>query len=282
MTWSERAPGLVRGLLTEWGLTPSGPVRHSESSLVAPVESDGTAALLLVRRPDPERAGEVAALQGWGGRGAARLLTADPRRWALLVERVDGPDLSGLAPVAACAVVAELTATLHRPASPVVPALVPYVAARLDDIARLGRDAPLPSRFAEQALAAGRALLEGEERALLHGDLRYTHVLAAQREPWLAIAPLGFAGDPCFEIAPLLWHRWRDYGSDLSAGILERFWAVVDATGWSERRARDWVVVRSVASIARTVAAAAGQPLDEPTRDWVTCMVITCKAMQSV
>jgi streptomycin 6-kinase len=36
-------------------------------------------------------------------------------------------------------------------------------------------------------------------QVLLHGDLNPTNVLAAQREPWLAIDPKPMVGDPAFD-----------------------------------------------------------------------------------
>jgi streptomycin 6-kinase len=44
--------------------------------------------------------------------------------------------------------------------------------------------------------------------ALLHGDLHFENVLAADREPWLAIDPKPLRGDPGFDI-PVL-HNRRD------------------------------------------------------------------------
>ena len=45
---------------------------------------------------------------------------------------------------------------------------------------------------------------------LIHGDLHYENVLAADREPWLVIDPKPMAGDPHYELAPMLWNRWDE------------------------------------------------------------------------
>ena len=45
---------------------------------------------------------------------------------------------------------------------------------------------------------------------MIHGDLHYENVLAADREPWLAIDPKPMAGDPHYEVAPMLWNRWDE------------------------------------------------------------------------
>ena len=71
-------------------------------------------------------------------------------------------------------------------------------------------------------------------------------MLAGDREPWLAIAPEPLSGDPHFEVAPLLWHRWDELAGDVRRGVRARFHAVIDAAMLDEERARDWVIVRAV------------------------------------
>ena len=255
--WSARVSGLVAALMAEGRLPATGPAAERGPARVQPVVTDdGIEATLEVAPQDPDRAGSVVALQTWGGKGAARLLTADPRRGAVLLERLGDAALTVLPPLDGCTVVTGLYPELHVPATAALPQLAPFVAARLDGVAGLGRDVPLPGRFARQALAAGRSLLADMPRTVVHGDLTYDTVVAGGRRPWLA--------------------------SDLTAGILDRFWAIVDGTGWDERRVRDWVVVRSVAEVAATVARAGRRPLSARDLALVTRMIVTCKAMQGV
>jgi hypothetical protein len=115
-------------------------------------------------------------------------------------------------------------------------------------------------------------------RTVVHGDLT-THGRGRRRRPgWPS--PLRLRGDPCYEPPPAL-APLGDYGSD-SPPDLDRFWAIVDGTGWDERRVRDWVVVRSVAEVAATVARAGRRPLSARDLALVTRMIVTCKAMQGV
>jgi len=58
-------------------------------------------------------------------------------------------------------------------------------------------------------------------RALRHVDLHFANVLAADREPWLAIDPKGLLGDPAFESVTVLWNRVEEYG-DRSDAVLRR------------------------------------------------------------
>ena len=49
---------------------------------------------------------------------------------------------------------------------------------------------------------------------MIHGDLHYENVLAADREPWLVIDPKPTNGDPHYEVAPLLWNRWEELAAE--------------------------------------------------------------------
>ena len=75
-------------------------------------------------------------------------------------------------------------------------------------------------------------------------------MLAGDRAPWLAIAPEPLSGDPHYEVAPLLWHRWDELadprGQGVRRGVRARFHATIDAARLDEERARDWVIVRAV------------------------------------
>src|SRR4029079_11977243 len=104
----DRLPGLLRDLLAEWGLVVDGPPTHGYCALVVAVLADGAEAVLKVAFPDDESEHEALVLQHWGGRGAVRLLRADPHRRALLLERLQSRDLTALWDVDACGVVGGL------------------------------------------------------------------------------------------------------------------------------------------------------------------------------
>ena len=89
---------------------------------------------------------------------------------------------------------------------------------------------------------------------MLHGNLHYGTVLAAEREPWLAVAPRPMNGDPHYELAPMLWHRWDDVAGDVRGGVRRRFYRLVDASGFDEERVRAWTVVRVVLAAMRDPA----------------------------
>lgn len=240
---------LRQELLEEWQLTPDGEPGHDGG--VVPVRTaGGRPAVLKLGAAEHEHL----ALQHWHGTGAVQLLRADPHRRALLLERVHPEDLADHWDVEACEIVGGLYARLHVPAPPQLPLLSQEVRRWTD---RLG-DAPLPRRLVEQAVALGNAFAtdEATDGRMLHTDLHYGHVLAGDREPWLAIAPEALNGDPHFEVAPLLWHRWDELAGDVRRGVRARFHAAIDAAGLDEDRARDWVIVRAVVRAASDPAQA--------------------------
>lgn len=285
--WLDGLPRTFREVVEEWGLTPEGEPMHGFCSVVVPVSTaEGIPAVLKLGFTEGESEHEHLALRAWGGRGAVRLLGADPRRGALLLERLHQRTLEDLGEVEACEVIAGLYPRLHRPALPQLRTVTSYVARWLDALATMPVDGPIPRRLVEQALHLGRALVEdpASTGVLVHGDLHYANVLAADREPWLAIDPKAMSGDPHYEPAPALWNRWEEMASsgDLRTALRRRFHTLVDAAGLDEARARDWVVVRMVLNAHWAVADArrADRPLSADESEWITRCVALVKAVQ--
>jgi streptomycin 6-kinase len=63
-----------------------------------------------------------------------------------------------------------------------------------------------------------------DSSVLLHADLHYENVLAADREPWLAIDPKPMLGVAEYQVAPALWNRWPEAlsANDLSNHLRRR------------------------------------------------------------
>jgi streptomycin 6-kinase len=281
--WSafgRRLPRIFRELLAEWELTVSGPSLHGHCSVVVPVVADGNAVMLKVGFPDEESEHEALGLQHWAGDGAVRLLRADPHRRALLLERLRLTDLTSVDALHACEVVAGLYRRLHVPAPARLRKLGEYVARETEDLAGVPRDAPLPHRLVQQAVALGRALVEdpASHGVLIHTDLHYENVLAGDREAWLAIDPKPVSGDPHYEVAPMLWNRWDEVVAtgDVRTATRRRFHTLVDAAGLDEARARDWVVVRMMHNALWELH---DNPAD-PDADYLTMCIAIAKAVQ--
>ena len=276
--WVRRLPAIAVDMLARWRLRPDGPPMHGHCSLVLPVRTaDGAAAVLKISFPDDESEHEHVVLRRWAGAAAVRLLSADPHRRAMLLERLHGADLTGLTDVDACRVVAGLYRRIHVPAMPPLRTLGSYLRRWNADLAALPRGAPIPRRLVEQAAALGADLAAepATDSRVIHCDLHYANVLAADREPWLVIDPKPVNGDPHYEIAPMLWNRWEELGGDVREGVRRRFHTLVDAAGFDEDRARAWVVVRMVHNAMWALQ-------DGPRADpgWLTTCVSVAKAVQ--
>jgi streptomycin 6-kinase len=291
--WLDRLPRLLEELLDEWDLTRDGDdLWHGFCSLVVPVNSpDGRRAVLKIGFDgDDESLQEALALQHWHGAGAVRLLRADPRRRALLLERLERRDLTEVGDREACAIVAGLYPKLHLAALPQLATLSSYVARWLDELAAQPRDIPIPPRYRDQALSLGRDLVSDAASVgrIIHGDLHYENVLAApldrlqDRGQWLAIDPKPMSGDPHYELAPMLWNRYDELAGDVRNGIRHRFGTLIALAELDEDRARDWVVVRMVlnANWAVQDSQRAGRELSVQERNWVTRCIAITKAVQ--
>ena len=246
--------------------------------------------MLKIGFPHNESEHEHLALRHWQGRGSVRLLRADPRRGALLLERLDTRDLSDTWDIEACEIVGSLYATLHVPALPQLRTLTSYISRLTERLAALPRSAPLPRRLIEHAVSLGRdfATDPATDGTLIHGDLHYANVLATSRPDgpeWLAIDPKPVSGDPHYEVAPLLWNRWDELahapgGQSLRDGVRGRFHATIDAAGLDEDRARDWVIVRMLHNALFELEerpAVGGSPCDA---DYLTMCITLAKAVQ--
>ena len=279
--WVDALPALVDEVVEEWQLQVDGAAMHGWCALVVPVRTPGGApAVLKLHKPDEESEHEHLALQRWGGNGAVKLLRADPRRFAMLLERLHPEDLTDLWDLEACEIVAGLYGQLHVPAMPQLRPLTTYVERWTAELAALPRDAPLPRRLVEHAVSLGRAFLTDEASVgtVIHTDLHYENVLAADRQPWLAIDPKPVSGDPHYEVAPLLWNRWDELAGDIRGGVRRRFHATIDAAGFDEDRARDWVIVRMMHNALWELQdQAAGQ---RATPDWLTTCIAVAKSVQ--
>lgn len=295
-SWLDRLPRLAATLLDEWELTLDGDALHGWCSLVLPVRTsdDRDAVLKVSFDGDDESLHEAQALTRWNGDGAVRLLRADPRRRALVLERLRLRDLTAVPVEDAGPVLADLYARLHRPAGPPFPALADVAGTWLDDLEALGPDIPFPRSLRSQALSLGRDLVADPpgRPVLLHGDLHWENVLALDDaavgsgpQCWRAIDPKPMVGDPHLEPAPLVWNRWQElqqHRRGPRAAIRERLELVTDATGLDHDRVRDWFLVRVVLNAGWAVADArhASRALTDAEQRSITWCVTMAKAVQ--
>ncbi|KAB7746009.1 hypothetical protein GA707_00220 [Nostocoides sp. F2B08] len=242
--WALRVRRLIVECLDQWDLMVTGPASTGWTAVVLPVTRNGRPAVLKVGWPHVESAAEHTALQLWGGRGAARLLAADPGRGALLLESLDaGRTLAGLDAFTACDIAGDLLRRLHVPAPPTIPSLADYLRPHLDRL----DDPSVPRRFAARTRALGDELLDERDHVVLHTDLHYENVLAGSREPWLAIDPKPFAGHPGFEFQPLLRNRVAELGTGagLRWSVRHRLERAAEAAVVDREEARLWTLLHT-------------------------------------
>ena len=119
LAWLAGLPTLIRELEARWSLTIGAPFDSDEVSCVwvAPVtRANGSVAVLMVGVPHFEAQDEIAGLRFWNGDPTARLIEADERVGAMLLERCEpGTHLRVLRPeVEQDVVVASLLRRLWR------------------------------------------------------------------------------------------------------------------------------------------------------------------------
>lgn len=277
-SWVDGLPRLIRAQLDEWDLHTDGPAFHGYCSIVLPVRtSEGAPAVLKIAFPDDESEHEHLALRRWAGAGAVRLLRADPHRRVILLEQLQQRNLNELWDIEACEIVAGLYSQIHVPALPQLRSLAECTERWTADLTRLPRNAPVPRRLVEQAIALGKELAADPATTgtLIHGDLHYENVLAADRAPWLVIDPKPMNGDPHYEIAPMLWNRWDELAGYVRDGVRRRLSTLVDAAGLDADRARAWVIVRMLHNAMWELTETA-----DPDADSLTTCVAIAKAVQ--
>ncbi|WP_369183914.1 aminoglycoside phosphotransferase family protein [Streptomyces sp. Y1] len=209
--WVAELPRIVDELLERWGCSPDGEVTHGGVGLIVPVRRPATGpAVLKVSFPHPGNVHEPDAFAAWCGRGAVRLHERDDPRFAMLLERAHPATLAELPDADQLVTVAGRLN--HRLAVPAPPEL-PRLSERTDTWEReLRRDAAelahtMPASVVAAAVATVRELGPGQPDTLVHGDLHARNILRADREPWLAVDPKGYVGDPAYDAGTLLKSR---------------------------------------------------------------------------
>jgi streptomycin 6-kinase len=252
--WLARLPRLAEECAEMWGVALGPPFEPALIAFVAPAEfADGTRAVLKLNFPEPESEHEADALDCWQGKGAVRLLCADPGRRALLVERCEpGTQLWQVSDdVEASRIAAGVLRRLWRPA----PARFRRLA---DEAARWARE--LPARYEalgepferellDTALAALQELAPTQgEMVVCHQDLHGGNVLRAERDDWLAIDPKPLAGERAFDAASLLRDRRWELGlSGAPARIRRRLDLLAAELDLDRERMRGWGVAHALA-----------------------------------
>jgi len=254
--WLENLPGLVDVLTGEWNLSLERTFDYPSLSFVSLArQPDGSRRVLKAGFLYDEISSEIDSLRFYDGRGAVRLLNADKKRGALLLEYLDPgkqlADPSGLDDDKKSEIAAELIKKLHRP----LPEGVAFKT--LDDWTNgltkirkrfaAGKD-PFPAGTVELAERFRTELLRSSPaKVLLHADFQHYNILSSDRDPWLAVDPKGVIGDPAYEPAPFIRNCLWDTG-DPAKRLSRRLEIFSYRLAIDRERIHAWLAVDSVLS----------------------------------
>ncbi len=222
--WLEGLPAAVDALARRWSFTPGHPFALSYNYVLRGWRAGGQPVVFKIGVPRPEITREIEALRCYDGRGICRLLEADVEAGAMLLEALrPGTMLAELDDdELATAIGAGVMQGLFRP----LPKEHPFVpvetwAADLEAIPRFPGGTPLPAGLVDRARGLFAELFaSAAPPVLIHGDLHHFNILAAGREPWLAIDPKGMAGEPAYEVGAFLRNPFPAFPARPDAGRL--------------------------------------------------------------
>ena len=216
--WLDNLPAFLGTLEERWGMRLKMPFELSYNYVAPGVRADGSEVVLKTWLVNKEMLSEMESLRLWDGRGIARLLDYDAEAGAMLLERLrPGTTLAEVADDdEATRIAAEVMKKLWIPAPEDPRGLLCTADGWVRGMERLraefsGGVGPFPAHLVEAAerLFADLLASAGPMR-LLHGDLHHWNILAAQREPWLALDPKGLVGEVAYEPGALLRNRWPE------------------------------------------------------------------------
>jgi streptomycin 6-kinase len=250
--WLGTLPTTAARIAAAWSLRIEAPFQPGgQTAWVAPVRTPaGERQVLKLAWRHPETEHEADALEAWDGHGAVRLhaATDSAETIALLLERCrPGTPLSTRPETEQDEVLAGLLPRLWRAPRPghrfrPLLAMCETWAKEFD-----ARIAASPTLVDPGLARVGMSLFltlptTAERRVLLATDLHAGNVLAAEREPWLAIDPNPYVGDPTYDPLQHLLNCIERLHAD-PPGLAER---IADLLGLDPLRLRRWLFARCI------------------------------------
>ena len=235
--WLAGLPALVAQIAAGWQLEVADPfLPGGTTAWVAPVRDQaGHDFVLKVGWPHPEAQHEADGLRTWDGAGTVRLRQANQltKATVLLLERCrPGTQLRACPPEEHDLVIAGLLRRLRMEPSPghrfrPLSDMCDYWASRYEERSSAERSG-LAAPLAQEGIRLLRELPRTSgATVLLHTDLHAGNVLAAEREPWLAIDPKPYVGDPTYDVTQHIFNGVFIEGAD-AGGLASRMARLLD------------------------------------------------------
>jgi streptomycin 6-kinase len=257
--WLSELPAQLATCAKRWCLHIGAPFELTYNYVAPAVAATGEEVVVKLSPPsNPELEPEATALRLAAGRGATRLLDADLSLGILLLERATpGTTLTALSlrdDAAATSAAATVMRRLWRPVPTDHP--FPTIGRWARGFSRLraahdGGTGPLPESTVDAAEHLFAELsASATESVVLHGDLHHDNILAAEREPWLAIDPKGLVGEPAYEAGALLRNPYPQLLDAPDPGRLlsRRLDQLADELTLDRRRLHGWAYAQAVLS----------------------------------
>lgn len=260
--WLKSLPEHIGRLRDQWSLSIGDPiVENASCSWVAPcVRADGSAAILKLGMPHTQAESEIDGLYFWRGDPTVFLFEFDRAANAMLLERcLPGTPLKSLPTAEQDPIVARIlqrvwAKTPDKETFRSLQNMVQEWTSGPDEQNEKGYDYGLLKEGDQlRAALAGDAATE----VMLATDLHGGNILRATREPWLAIDPKPYYGDPTYDATQHLLNdkeRLRSDGertiarfADLAELDAERLQCWLFARLASEARVSDQQLARKIA-----------------------------------
>lgn len=245
--WLAELPRVAAETSQRWGVTLDRSFDDATCSFVAKARRpDGSPAVLKIAMPHFEGEHEVDGLLFWNGNPTVRVLAHDRALHAMLLEYCGGSRAVRTLPEPEQDhVIAGLLRRMWRTPPPPHPfRTLSSMISRWCHETRVREDAWPDTGLVRAGLREFEDLARSDTSStLLATDLHAGNVLRAEREPWLAIDPKPFVGDPAYDATQHLLNCRERLRSDASS-MVGRFAAMLDVDA---ERVRRWLFARLAA-----------------------------------
>jgi streptomycin 6-kinase len=255
IAWLKELPRFLETIARRLSITACVPLATEEAScawLGVVTLGDGTSAVLKAALPHMEGEHEIRGLRFWNGDGTVQVIDADESVGVMLLEHCrPGTNLRTLKEAQQDEVISALLRRLWQRQPP--PGEFRPLSQMLEYWSR--ETAAQAEHWSDAGIVReGLGLFNDLPRtapseALLATDLHAGNVLRAEREPWLAIDPKPFSGDPAYDATQHLLNCRSRLRVDATATIRR----MADLIEVDEERVRLWLFARLAA---------------EPRNDW--------------